>query len=94
MLLPTKTTSAAAGVRPATPLEDYSKGVFSPSGNRTYQVERTAAEITHHEIMFDRSGEPIFNQAEPIAYVLGSGRRGRSYLIDRDGLLFQSPIAW
>lgn len=77
-----------------TPLEDYSKGVFSPSGNRTYQVERTAAEITHHEIMFDRSGEPIFNQAEPIAYVLGSGRRGRSYLIDRDGLLFQSPIAW
>ena len=26
--------------------------------------------------------------------MLGSGRQGASYLIDRDGFLFQSPISW
>ncbi|HEV3119005.1 MAG TPA: tetratricopeptide repeat protein [Gemmataceae bacterium] len=30
----------------------------------------------------------------PIQYVVGSGTRGRSYLSDRDGYLFQSPISW
>jgi predicted CXXCH cytochrome family protein len=75
-------------------VEDYSNGLFSPPGNRSYKVEKTDQSILHHEIMFDRSGEQIFDQSEKIAYVLGSGRRGRSYLIDRDGLLFQSPIGW
>lgn len=77
-----------------TTVEDYERGLFSPPGNRTYQVARSEEGVFHHEIMFDRQGEPIFDQAEQIAYVLGSGRRGRSYLIDRGGLLFQSPIAW
>jgi hypothetical protein len=29
-----------------------------------------------------------------IAFVLGSGTRGRSYLLNRDGYLFQSPLSW
>src|SRR5262249_2499656 len=29
-----------------------------------------------------------------IAFAVGSGRRGRSYLIEHDGYLFQSPITW
>jgi tetratricopeptide (TPR) repeat protein len=31
---------------------------------------------------------------EDVQYALGSGTRGRSYLIERDGFLFQSPISW
>src|SRR5262249_42147948 len=29
-----------------------------------------------------------------VRYALGSGTRGITYLIERDGFLFQSPIAW
>ena len=29
-----------------------------------------------------------------MTYEVGSGHRGRSYLIERDGRLFQSPISW
>ena len=29
-----------------------------------------------------------------VTYEVGSGHRGRSYLIERDGRLFQSPISW
>ena len=33
------------------------------------------------------------NEAE-VKFVLGSGNQGASFLIDRDGFLFQSPISW
>ena len=34
------------------------------------------------------------DQAADVAYVLGSGKRGRAYVIERDGMLFKSSIAW
>ncbi|HZU38448.1 MAG TPA: multiheme c-type cytochrome, partial [Gemmataceae bacterium] len=36
--------------------------------------------------------EPAHEQE--VQYVLGSGTRGQSYLIEHDGLLFQAPISW
>ncbi|MFM7073694.1 MAG: hypothetical protein ACKO38_18050, partial [Planctomycetota bacterium] len=35
-----------------------------------------------------------YSQSEPIAFAIGSGRRGRTYVLERDGWLTISPISW
>ena len=40
----------------------------------------------------DLSGRVVVEIDADIAFVLGSGTRGRSYLLNRDGYLFQSPL--
>ena len=86
---------SVASVLEAEQFEDYThQTTFVPSPQRKYFVEKSPQGIIHHEIGQDRDGKPIYDQAEEIRYVLGSGRRGRSYLLDRDGWLFMSPVSW
>ncbi|MFM8252074.1 MAG: cytochrome c3 family protein [Planctomycetota bacterium] len=86
---------------------DAAGGVeFTKSGGRRYRVERRAGAIWHHEAGGSagpaNAGKsssaadsiPAYDQGEPITLALGSGKRGRSYLLDRDGYLFMSPISW
>lgn len=67
---------------------------FSPDGHHHYSIERTTEGIFHHERLTDRDGQTLYDQAVKIDYAMGSGNQGRSYLIDRGGLLFMSPIGW
>ncbi|HMC66051.1 MAG TPA: multiheme c-type cytochrome, partial [Gemmataceae bacterium] len=60
----------------------------------TYRIEQHGARLVHGESLLDAKGEVLTHVEEPVAYILGSGTRGRSYLINRDGFLFQSPISW
>jgi len=84
-----------ARIEECSPIEDYSNQLeFAPPGNRKYRVEPADHGILHHEIMLDSEGEVIYDQAAPIAYAFGSGKRGRGYVIDHDGLLFKSSISW
>lgn len=55
-----------------------------------YRVDRRGERIFHNETVV---GGGVQAEAE-IAFAIGSGRRGRSYLIEHDGYLFQSPISW
>ncbi len=76
-------------------VEDYQKNTSFSSGPRVrYQVEQVGNRVVHHEVGLDLDDKPVFDQAEEVHYAIGSGRRGRSYVIDRDGLLFMSPISW
>jgi len=81
-------------------VEDYEQASFdAPPPARLnlswrYSVERGAAGTFHHETAIDPQGEVIYDQKAPIHYAVGSGQRGRSYLINRDGLLFMSSISW
>jgi predicted CXXCH cytochrome family protein len=59
-----------------------------------YEVVRTGDKLIHRESRRDAQGKVISTREAEIRYVLGSGSRGRSYLLDVDGELFQSPIAW
>lgn len=82
------------------PIENYDQAQFSPINVRKYVVEKQAEgekqgeQVLHHELGIDAEGQTIYDQAAPVHYAIGSGRRGRSYLIERDGLLFLSPISW
>ena len=40
------------------------------------------------------SGRIVTRNEAEVQFVLGSGRQGLAYLIDRDGFLFESPITW
>jgi Flp pilus assembly protein TadD len=59
-----------------------------------YRVERDGQRVFHRETPHAAGGRPAFDLKVEIHYAMGSGTRGRSYLIDRDGYLFQSPISW
>jgi tetratricopeptide (TPR) repeat protein len=69
----------------------------------------TPAEFTHKEsgvhyriyaergrgwLSFDRPGDPKVQGKRELLYYIGSGRRGRSYLFETGGFLFESPVNW
>lgn len=78
----------------ATPIENFDVAEFSPPGSRRYRIELTADGVRHHESLADEDGSVLYDQSVKVAYTLGSGKRGRAYLIENDGMLFKSSIAW
>ena len=65
-----------------------------PGGRCVYKVEKTDQGWFHSELVLDADGEPIYEQQVPIHLAIGSGIRGRTYVTNRGGLLFQSPVSW
>jgi hypothetical protein len=45
-------------------------------------------------LSFDRPGDPEVQGKRELLYFIGSGRRGRTYLFETDGFLFESPVNW
>src|SRR5207245_3969478 len=66
---------------------------FEASG-LTYEVERSGDRLMHAEKRVDSKGRVVTEHKAEVQYALGSGTRGRAYLVDHDGFLFQSPISW
>jgi Flp pilus assembly protein TadD len=66
---------------------------FDAQGFR-YRVERRGTRVVHVESQLGRDGQVLANVEAEVEFVLGSGKRGRSYLYQRDGYVFQSPISW
>ena len=60
----------------------------------TFQVTRRDQRVFHKEFHRDAQGKEIASREAEVHFVLGSGRQGRSYLINQDGCLVQSPISW
>jgi predicted CXXCH cytochrome family protein len=75
------------------PLEQRAQTKFQASG-RQYHVESADGQILHCEALTDDQPDPIYEQKVPIQYVMGSGNKGRSYLFEKGGALFMSPISW
>ncbi len=92
---------STAGVMDAAIIEDtgQTSGFTVPpnasrKGSLHYFVDRTDQRVLHHETWIDEDGEVVYDQAVRVHYAIGSGKRVRSYVIDRGGLLFLSPVAW
>jgi len=68
------------------------KATFEADGYR-YAVKNDGEHWIHHQ-------GRIFGEEEvgsidlPVSHVIGSGKNGQSYLVDRDGYLFMSPMTW
>ena len=67
--------------------------VFEAGGFR-YAIERRDGRTIHRETRRDEQGRVIGEVEGEVRYVLGSGRLGRTFVIQRDDFLFESPITW
>ncbi len=76
--------------------ENASQGerVLFKAGGFEYSVAEREGGVFHQETRRDVSGRLVARVEGRVGYVLGSGRRGLSFLIERDGFLTQSPISW
>jgi hypothetical protein len=66
---------------------------FDFLGSR-FEVRRHGREVRHRETRLDPAGRPGFTFDSEAKYAVGYGSRGRSYLTDRGGYLFQTPVSW
>ncbi len=66
---------------------------FDALGAR-FSIERRGSEVWHRETFAEVTGQPPIALEMPVHFAIGSGTHGRSYLTERDGFLFQTPISW
>jgi Flp pilus assembly protein TadD len=59
-----------------------------------YSIEKRNGRVFHQETGRDASGRIVTRNEVEVQFVLGSASHGTSYLIERDGYLFESPITW
>jgi Flp pilus assembly protein TadD len=82
--------SVATGAGP----ESASAGSTFDAGGYRYEVERRDGRFVHREQRLDENGRPVAEVSAPVSHAIGSGRRGLSFLVEREGFVTQSPIAW
>ena len=71
-------------------LDSASNNPFTHDGLR-FRVEKRGDRLIHYA----QVGDVVeTSSAAEVQCILGSSRQGRSYLVDHDGYLFQSPISW
>lgn len=80
----------------ATPLEKYPPPgqVAATVGPFDLNVEKTADGMTHRLKLHDPSPAPVAELVIPVQVAIGSGTRGRSYLSNDGGFLWQTPVSW
>jgi predicted CXXCH cytochrome family protein len=66
---------------------------FTALGRR-FQVVRQGERVWHRQAVLDDAGKPGIELSQEVRWVIGSGTKGYSYLSERDGYLFQTPISW
>ena len=72
---------------------DKAGGPFVWNGVR-YSVERKGEAWVHREEAVDGAGRVVARTEVPVRHAIGSGTHAVSYLIDRDGVVSQSPVTW
>jgi tetratricopeptide (TPR) repeat protein len=74
----------------------YSKESRNPfqAFGREMSVVRKGKRMWHRERALDAEGKAIYEQLLEVNLVIGSGNNGHSFLTNRNGFLFQTPISW
>ena len=62
--------------------------------NQTYSIYTRDGKIIHEESESDSKGHVIFSETHEIAYSVGAGDVGKSYLVAKGDSLFVSPISY
>jgi hypothetical protein len=61
---------------------------------RRYQVSRKDGGLWHRELLLAGQPDEVVLSEYPLKYVVGSGRHARSYAVEIDGFLVESPVTW
>ncbi|QDT35418.1 hypothetical protein Mal48_46950 [Thalassoglobus polymorphus] len=59
----------------------------------TFSIFRKDGELYHRDEL-TADGEVIAQAEHPLKYLIGSGKHSRSYLVEVDGFLMESPVTW
>lgn len=62
--------------------------------NRSYSIYVRDGKIIHEESESDAKGRIVFSETHEIAYTVGAGDVGKSYLVAKGDMLFVSPISY
>jgi hypothetical protein len=68
--------------------------IFSKKLNRTYSVYARDGKMFHKESERDAKGRVVFSETHEIAYAVGAGDFGKSYLVAKGDALFVSPVSY
>ena len=71
------------------PVTAYDKQI-----GRYFEVARQGSDLYQSEYALDSAGEVLFRHTEKIAFVVGTGANGFSYLVQRGDYLFQAPLSF
>ncbi|MCA9068033.1 MAG: hypothetical protein KDA84_03885, partial [Planctomycetaceae bacterium] len=63
-------------------------------GQRRYRIFRKDDQLWHEESLRTSPGKELVLSQYPMKWAIGSGRFSKSYLVDVDGFLVQSPVTW
>ena len=69
--------------------------IFSKASlDRIYSVKARSGKLIHSESQRGADGKPLYTESREIAYTVGTGDVGRSYLVKKGNALFVSPISY
>jgi hypothetical protein len=68
--------------------------IFSKKLNRSYSIYARDGKMFHEESERDAKGHLVFSETREIAYTVGVGDVGKSYLVAKGDALFVSPISY
>src|SRR5207249_2213761 len=74
--------------------EKFDKGNPFQAAGLQFLVEPRDGKVFHKILRVDSDRRPLGQSEAEVQFAVGAGTRGRSYLINRNGLVFQSPISW
>jgi hypothetical protein len=76
--------------------ETYSEDAHNPftALDRTFRVERNGQQVWHRQAVLDGTGHTVVELSHEVRWAIGSGRKGYSYLAERDGYVLQTPVSW
>lgn len=64
------------------------------ASGRSYRVYREGDQFRHREWHKGQDGSETTFVDHPVRYVIGSGNHSRSYIVEEDGFLLESPATW
>src|SRR5262245_20553746 len=84
--------SSTAEVDPAKEPPD---AVFDhPRSKSRFQITRKDGKLWHRELLLTTGSADVVLAEYPLKYVVGSGIHARTYLVEADGFLMESPVTW
>jgi Flp pilus assembly protein TadD len=78
------------------PIERFTADARHPLkvSDLVYEVRRAGDRQFHRETRLSPEGHEALSSEFEAVYAVGSGRTGRSFLVEREGHLFMSPLTW
>ncbi len=67
---------------------------YHKASGHSYRVYRQDGQLRHEEVTRTAEGREIARVDLPVHYLVGSGHFSRTYLVEVDGFLHESPITW